>query len=199
VKTQRSYARRLGALAAVTLVAALVAPLPPTHAAPPRPASLEALLDAIDVVPPDAAALLSAFPDAERRLTAIAQDTRRSGWHRQRALSLLSFLPNERTRATVLALCESSSDRDLAALATYTLGRAFGATLGTRELSLLERRAVGPDEALADYAVRALRWVDHADARRILDRVIAETRSTHPERSRLATTTQSRRNARLSR
>ena len=198
MKPLNLFARRLGVVAALALTPALTST---AHAEPARPseARLDALLDAIDVVPPSGAALLTAFPDAEARLIAVAQDARRSSWHRQRALSLLSFLPSERTRAAVLGLCEASGDRELTGLATYTLGRAFGSTLGTRELTLLERRAIDADPNLAEQAVRALRWVDHAEAKRILTRVVTETKTTRPELSRLAATTQARRQARLSR
>lgn len=206
MKSLYALTQRLGAR--VVLVASLAgAPLIPTsaHAEPSRPTTqesrFEALLDAIDVVPPDGAALLAAFPDAEARLLSVAEDARRSTWHRQRALSLLSFLPSERTRGAVLTLCDDPN-RDLAGLATYTLGRAFGSSLSARELALLERRALdtAPDRAdQADQAVRALRWVDHPEAQRILTRVITETKASRPERSRLAATTQSRRQARLSR
>lgn len=155
------------ALAFVSAVATSAVANPPATAAPDR---FDAMLRQIDVVPPDRAALETAFPDAWQRLDAAARDGGRDTWTRLRAVSMLSFFPEARTRATLEAL-SADADNEIRRQAIYTLGRGFGGMADAALVRFIEARAADRDGAVAEHAVRSLRWVDHPEAALALERL----------------------------
>ena len=180
------------AVLVLSFIAALGAP---AIAAPPAPTPIEALLRSLDEVPTDRAKLDALSPDARGELDRIARDTNRDTWTRLRAVSLLSFYPEAKTRATLEALV-ADRDADVREQALYTYGRGLGAVADKALVAFIVGHAVGADAVLAEAAVRALRWVDHDDARLALERLVA----TGPDKLRpLARTTLGKRAQRLAR
>lgn len=170
-----------------TAVATAYEGAPPNETADAR---FESMLRAIDVVPPNAAALVSAFPDAHTRLLAAAADEGRDDWTRQRAVSLLSFFPVDATRERLVAVAAASKPGPRA-MALYTLGRTFGPlapSLPDPALAALRAGLDAADTDVRDRAVRALRWVKDARAEALLD-----TAAARPDLRRLADVTRSRR------
>lgn len=161
--------------------------------APTGPDRFDAMLRQIDVVPPDRAALEAAFPDAWQRLDAAARDGGRDTWSRLRAVSLLSFFPEPRTRATLEAL-SADADKEVRRQAIYTLGRGFGPTADLALVRFIEAHAADRDAAVAEHAVRSLRWVDHPEAALALTRLADKGPATLRA---LAKTTLDKRAARL--
>ena len=173
-------------------------------AAPPAPSTapsaqvrqtdrFDAMLRQIDVVPADRAALEAAFPDAWARLDAAARDGARDEWSRLRAISLLSFFPEARTRTTLEALA-SDPDKEIRRQAIYTLGRGFGANADLALVRFIEGRATDRAAEVAEHAVRSLRWVDHPEAALALERLATKGPTTLRT---LAKTTRDKRAARL--
>jgi HEAT repeat protein len=123
----------------------------------------EVLLNAIDQVPDSADGLVKRWPDARERLMAAAQDDARRGWTRLRAISLLSFFPDEGVRLTLDRL-GNHSDAEVRRAGLYTLGRTYGVP---GDAALVARLRVGiadPNPEVQAHCVRALRWVNHIDA-----------------------------------
>lgn len=137
----------------------------------PEDARFDTMLRAIDVVPPDRAALEEAFPDAWERLDRAAREAERDTWSRLRAVSLLSYFAGEpRTRSTLEAVA-TDRDREIRRQAVYTLGRSFGPSADAALVRFIEGYTADAEVAVAEHAVRALRWVDHQDAGRVLERL----------------------------
>jgi hypothetical protein len=160
----------------------------------PQSPAFENLLRAIDVVPPDAVALLKAFPDAQARLVGAAQNTERDMWARQRAISLLSFLPDDTTRRA-LAQLATDANADIRAASVYTLARTFGpVALQVHDdvVRVLDAALVDPSPEVRQKAVRGLRWVRDTRAVVLLDK--AQGRE---DLKSLATATRAKRELRL--
>lgn len=160
---------------------------------PPSPA-FENLLRAIDVVPPDAASLLKAFPDAQARLIGAASNAERDTWTRIRAISFLSFLPNDASRDALVDLA-SDADATIRAMSVYTLARGFGpvqAQVHDGIIKTLEASLTDPAAEVREKAVRGLRWVRDTRALALLDRA-----ATRPELKSLADITRNKRQLRL--
>jgi len=153
----------------------------------------EAMLRSIDTVPPDRATLERAFPDAWLRLDAIARDAQRDQWSRLRAVSLLSFFVEARTRTTLEAVA-SDGDKEIRRQAVYTLGRGFGGNADAALVRFIEARFADPDVTVSEHAVRALRWIDHPDAKLALERVAEKG---PPKLRDLARTTADKRTLRM--
>lgn len=127
----------------------------------------ERMLSAIDIVP-SRSALDRQWPDAHKRLIQAATNDKRRGYTRNRAISLLSFFPAAGTRKTLRALCSHAAP-EVRRIAVYTLGRTFGVP-GTA--ALVKRIATATRDPQSDvrvFAVRALRWVRHPSAQRLLE------------------------------
>lgn len=170
--------------------------VPPETASAPAPSvedRFDAMLRSIDIVPPDRAAFEAAFPDAWRRLDAVARDGKRDQWSRIRAVSLLSYFVEARTRATLEAL-SIDGDKEVRRQAIYTLGRGFGATADLALVRFIEARTADPDTDVAEHALRSLRWVDHPEAKVVLTRVAEKGPLTLRE---LARTTGAKRELRI--
>lgn len=151
-----------------TAVASAYEGAPPTETVEAR---FEAMLRAIDVVPPNAVALTAAFPDAHARLLAAAADEARDDWTRQRAVSLLSFFPVDTTRAALVEIAQTGRAGPRA-VALTTLGRTFGPLAPRLPDPVLEALRAGlsaADADVRDRAVRALRWVKDVRAEALLD------------------------------
>ncbi len=133
-------------------------------------ARFEELLRAIDVVPPDRGALEAIFPDAWARLDRAARQDERDTWSRIRAVSLLSYFPEARTRATLEALA-GVADKEVRRQAIYTLGRGFGAVADRALVRFIEARTGDAEPEVAAHAVRSLRFVDHPEAKLALERI----------------------------
>lgn len=175
---------------------ALAAPPTPTTAPSEQvgePDRFDAMLRQIDVVPADRAALEAAFPDAWARLDAAAREVARDEWSRLRAVSLLSFFPEARTRTTLESLA-ADPDQEIRRQAIYTLGRGFGTNADLALVRFIEARAADRAAEVAEHAVRSLRWVDHPEAALALDRLATKGPATLRT---LAKTTLDKRAARL--
>ncbi len=154
----------------IAFVMTLASASPAFAQAAPTPDRFETLLRSIDVVPPDRVALEAAFPDAWTRLDAVARDAKRDQWSRLRAVSLLSYFPEARTRTT-LEVVAGDTDKEVRRQAIYTLGRGFGASADLALVRFIETKAADPEVDVAEHAVRSLRWVDHPEAKLALERL----------------------------
>jgi len=164
---------------------------PPAETATQR---FEGLLQAIDVVPASAAALVASFPDIRARLAEASLDTTRDEWTRQRAISFLSFFPDVETSQVLVQLAADKTP-SLRALAIYTLGRTFGpltAVLPQTVVATLRQGLEDADVGVQQRTVRALRWVIDPKAEGLLDAAIKR----QPLRS-LATATLAKRATRI--
>ena len=154
----------------------------------------ERMLKAVDTVPMKAQ-LDEAWPDAEVRLMRAAADPARDTWTRARAMSLLSLYPSDATRAFLEGMMRASDVPRLRQVATYTLGRAFGAPGDAELVAAIVQMTRDPDEKVRRRAVRALRWIDLDAARVALEALAKDT--TDAELSKLARYVLERREARL--
>lgn len=142
---------------------------PPAFADEP----LDRLLSAIDTVP-TRAALDAQWDDAASVLMAAARDGERSVYERHRAVTLLSFYPDARTRAFLVELArERAIDSEVRKMSVYTLGRAFGATGGDALVTDLRPFVQDDDPVVREWAVRSLRWVRSSSARTLLREIEA--------------------------
>lgn len=181
------------------LCAALAAP--PAVAGPPRPDgpakverdAFEAMLSTIDVVPPDRESLLATFPEAWERLDAAARDDARDDWTRLRAISMLSYFPEARTRMTLEAVARAKSP-EIRRQAVYTLGRSFGETADATLVRFVASFARDPEPAVREHAIRSLRWVDAREAEVALGEL---GRTGSPSDRKLAAATLDKRKQRL--
>ena len=143
----------------------------PEAAAQHQPDFERDILGAFDIVPTRAE--LDATPNVRDRLEGAALNADLTLYVRHRAITLMSFYPDARTRAFLEAQLLHASVEIRRRMAVYTLGRAFGlqadALLVARLASVIET----DEPRVAEWAVRALRWVDHEDAVRILRHVAA--------------------------
>jgi|GEM_PF-1234534 len=171
----------LGTSAGTTLAAPPLRPEPVTVPAPND--RFDAMLRAIDVVPPDRASFEAAFPDAWARLDAVARDAKRDTWSRVRALSLLSYFVEPRTRATLEQVL-ADADKDIRRQAIYTLGRGFGASADVALVRFIEARTADPEQDVGEHALRSLRWVDHPEAKLALERIAEKGPATLRELAR---------------
>lgn len=166
-----SYRAHLVAALCASLVS--VTPALASEGAPveaPAAERFEGLLQAIDVVPASAAALLQAFPDIRARLESASLDAKRDEWTRQRAISFLSFFPDSASR-DVLVRVAADVTPSLRALAIYTLGRTYGpqlTTLPPEVLAVLKRGLNDDRVEVQERTVRALRWVTDPQAENLL-------------------------------
>ncbi len=129
------------------------------------------VLRSIDTVP-TRAQLDETWPDARARLMKAATDTDRNVYERHRAITLLSLYPDSKTRSALTELAASES-AEIRKMAVYTAARTFG-TPGDANLVSFVRRFVRDDNPeVREWAVRGLRWVDHAQAREVLESVLA--------------------------
>lgn len=136
--------------------------------------SFDDVLRAIDVVP-ERASLEQAFPDVRDRLEAAARDGSRSTYERHRAVTLLLQYPDARTRAYLAALSKDSTQpAEVRKMAVYTYGRTFGDS-SVPDVVRFVASFLNDEPVVAQWAVRALRWVEHPEAAEILNRV-AKTR-----------------------
>jgi len=151
------------------------------------------MLMAIDLVPPDRASLEAEFPDAWQRLDRVAREPGRETWSRIRAVNLLSYFPEARTRAT-LEVLSADLDKAIRRQAIYTLGRGFMASADAALVCFIEAHAADREIEVAEHAVRALRWVDHPEAKLALERLAGKGGASL---RRLAQTTLAKRTQRL--
>lgn len=161
------------------MASAMLAPGSVAFAAPEKESAAETkdadtrfaeLLAAIDVVPADREALERAFPDIQVRLQAAAKDSALPFYSRYRAVSLLSFFPEEGIAQSLRGLSEDENP-ELRRIAIYTLARTFGATADVDLVRFLERKTQDPVADVAEHAIRALRWVDHKEIVPVLERL----------------------------
>ncbi len=164
------------------------------HPTPTSPAdSFELMLRSIDVVPPDRASLEKTFPEAWVKLDAAAREEGRDTWTRIRAISLLSYFPEARTRTTLEAVSRSK-DPEIRRQAVYTLGRSFGATADAALVTFITSFAADPVPAVREHAIRSLRWVDASEAEVALRDL---TKQGAPDLRKLAQTTLDKRLERM--
>lgn len=131
-------------------------------------ADFDALLGAYDVMPTQPE--LDAIPEVRDQLERAARDSTRTLYFKHRAITLMSFYPDTRTRAFLEALLHDS-DPQIRRMAVYVLGRVFGSgadgVFVARIAALIEQ----DPGVVAEWAVRSLRWVHHEDALRVLSNV----------------------------
>ncbi|PIE18183.1 MAG: hypothetical protein CSA66_05015 [Proteobacteria bacterium] len=191
-----SFCRLTSALVALAVALPLLASS--AQAAPPAQdldGRFEAMLRQIDVVP-SRYELESVWPDARARLLAAARDDARDQFTRSRALTMLSHYPEPAVRTALVALA-AHPDFRVRRVAIYTAARTFGVPGDATLVALVEgaaREDVAP--AVRDHAIRGLRWIDHAEAGRALDRIARDGRDARA--AKLARRILDRRAARLS-
>jgi HEAT repeat protein len=192
--------RSLFSIPTIALLTILGTTSVPALASAPRPSPtspasdpFELMLRSIDVVPPDRASLEKTFPDAWVKLDAAARDEARDTWTRIRAISMLSYFPEGRTRATLEAVSQSK-DPEIRRQAVYTLGRAFGATADAALVRFVASFAKDSVPAVREHAIRSLRWVDAAEAETTLRDL---TKQGAPELRKLAQVTLEKRLERM--
>lgn len=127
----------------------------------------DTVLLSIDTVP-SAEELEARWPDALERMVAAANDPALDGYARDRAITLLSVFDEPQARQALEALCQDD-DAEVRRLAVYTLGRGFGVGADARLVADVAALTDDTDEAVREYAVRALRWIDHPNARAVLE------------------------------
>ncbi len=130
-------------------------------------ASFEAdVLGAYDTVP-TRTSLEAQCGDVRDRLESAATNRSLTLYARHRAITLTSWYPDSRTRGFLADLLDDTNP-EIRRMAVYTLGRSFGrqadALLVAQLAGVIERDT----RLVAQWAVRALRWVDHEDAVRLL-------------------------------
>lgn len=178
------------------LVLFVVSLASPSLAAAPDPRR-DALLDQVDGIPTNRAALERQLPDAQHALIQAATDETSTMYRRLRAIAFLSFYPDDTTLATLDGLLKSTVV-DVRAAAVYALGRTtWVETKGNQKVAdrvadIAER---DPSADVREHAVRALRWVDEPAAATRLERLA----TTRPELAPLAQDTLARRARRLAR
>lgn len=164
--------------AAVALLGALsLAPAALAAGAPSdRDAAFERVLNGFETVP-TRVGLERAFPDARARLLAAATDaSRRDGWPRQRAITLLNLYRDAGVRAALEGLSGDALPR-VRRMAVYTLGRSFGQPGDAKLVETVKAAVADPEPDVRDLAVRALRWIQHPAARATL----ASLAKSHPD------------------
>ncbi len=168
----------LAVMAAALLMGSL-SMVPGARAAVPskdRDAAFERVLNGFETVP-TRAALERAFPDARARLLAAATDaTRRDGWPRQRAITLLNLYRDAGVRAALEGLAHDALPR-IRRMAVYTLGRSFGHPGDAKLVESVQAAIADPVPDVRDLAVRALRWIEHPAARAALASLV----KSHPD------------------
>lgn len=182
--------RTVGALALLALSAAVATGQtadPHDHAVRAPASGLDAALRAIDTLP-TRAQLEAAVTNPVAGLADAALDDSRPRYERERAITLLSLFDAAQSRPVLEALA-AYDDADIRTMATYTLVRAFQAEVGADWVPHLEEIARTADDREAEYAVRALRWVDAPAA----DGALARLAASGGERGELAATIRQRR------
>ena len=134
--------------------------------------SMDAVLDSIDVVP-TAAQLQAAWPDAQQRLIAVANDSSETQWHRVRAASMLVQFPSEQTKTALFALA-TDEDAEVRRAAAHTAARTFGSEGGAELVTLLQGMLSDTDADVRSHVVRSLRWVDAPQAETVLRSIDTE-------------------------
>jgi HEAT repeat protein len=86
-------------------------------------------------------------------------------------VSLLSYFSAEDATRKTLEAVAASGDDEVRRQAIYTLGRGFGARADEALVRFIEACTGDAKLAVAEHAVRALRWVDHPEAERALERL----------------------------
>lgn len=137
-----------------------------SSAAAQQPAPLDGILRAMDVVP-TAEQMSAVLPEPVSMLRDAALDTSRSTYERTRAVTLLSVYPGAESRLALNELL-NAADEDVRRLALWTLARTFGDTQDPVLAAQIATFFADPSEAIREEAVRAMRWVDHADAAQYL-------------------------------
>lgn len=155
----------------------------------------EALLNAIDIVPPSRAALDRLFKDAQARLIRAAKNDKRTTYTRLRAITFLSFYPDLTTRGVLDGLT-GHTDIHVRRYAYYTAGRAFGSPGDAALVKLMAKGVADTEVDVRTHALRALRWIDHVDAGTLLARLVS---GKDAALARLAVVTTRKRNQRLGR
>jgi HEAT repeat protein len=151
----------------------------------------DTFLRAIDVVAP-AVVLEARWSDARERLMAAAADETRDQYTRVRATSILGNFPAKEVR-TFLTTLTATDDVVVRGEAYYTVGRAFGVPGDAELVALIKQGIVDEDPRVQAHCVRVLRWVEHGDAKTLLEEV---AKSSADEALRtLAALTLSRRDA----
>ncbi|MFU8802418.1 MAG: HEAT repeat domain-containing protein [Bradymonadaceae bacterium] len=129
----------------------------------------EAFLKAIDVVAP-APVLEQRWSDVRERLMQAAADEERDQYTRLRATSILGNFPEKDVRTFLTTLTETE-DGLIRREAFYTVGRAFGAPGDAELVELIEKGIADEDARVRAHSIRVLRWIEHADAARTLEKV----------------------------
>lgn len=86
---------------------------------------IDAVLKAIDVVP-TRAQLDKNIENAQERMIQAMNDTKRNDYERQRAITLLSLYPNQKTKDALLEGFRTFANPQLKKYTVYTLARTFG-------------------------------------------------------------------------
>jgi len=159
-----------------------------------RDAAFERVLKGIDTLP-TRAQMDRAFPDAHDRLLRAAANDKRDTYTRIRAISFLSMYPEAATRSALETL-SGHQDLHVRRYGVYTLARTFGVPGDAELVAVVEKATADKVEDVRTHAVRALRWVNHAAAGTLLDRL---AKSSDSKLAELAKLTARKRLARLPR
>lgn len=131
------------------------------------------VLRSIDTVP-TRAQLDSTFEDPAALLREAALDESHTTYERHRAISLLSFYPDEQTRSFLEGLA-TSENAEVARMAIYTLARTYGPVADAQLVQRVASHTKSDDAVVREWAVRGLRWMAHPDAAKALKRVAASS------------------------
>ena len=129
---------------------------------------LRPLLASIDTMPADIT-LLEAISPTIRGDLEVAADPARSLYERRRALLFLSHWPDARTRAWLEQSMVDEAMKPLRSSTVYLLARAYGQPGDEGLVALVDTATRDEDPEVRDRAVRALRWIDHVEAGRVLE------------------------------
>lgn len=130
---------------------------------------LRPLLASIDTMPADITHLEAISPTIRGDLEVAAADPARSLYERRRALLFLSHWPDARTRAWLEQSMVDEAMKPLRSSTVYLLARAYGQPGDEGLVALVDTATRDEDPEVRDRAVRALRWIDHAEAGRVLE------------------------------
>ena len=141
---------------------------------------LRPLLASIDTMPADITLLEAISPTIRGDLEGAADhtlprasestaDPARSLYERRRALLFLSHWPDARTRAWLEQSMVDEAMKPLRSSTVYLLARAYGQPGDEGLVALVDTATRDEDPEVRDRAVRALRWIDHVEAGRVLE------------------------------
>ncbi len=185
----------LRALALSLLILAANAATAQASPQTPEDRAFARLLRSIDVIPASRGALERMFKDAHQRLMRAAKDDALGTYERVRAITLLSFFVEPETRVTLEALA-TRGDQHVRRWSIYTVGRTFGSPGDAALVRLVETVTADPQPEVSHHAVRTLRWIDHAAAGALLERLVGSERKAIARLARLTARKRAKRLAR---